>query len=128
MKRSLIIMGILAVSFVLILSFFFLNTSKCTAKNPENCDSTCSTDDDCIFQCGCGCLNKKKFCSGSEVIDCVGFACECRLNKCERVIECSIDSDCQDIDCSKYGIPGVKEGYKPYCVDDICKCMCYGCL
>ncbi|MEK0337568.1 MAG: hypothetical protein QQN41_09065, partial [Nitrosopumilus sp.] len=39
---------------------------------------------------------------------------------------CSTDSDCDNIDCSSYDSP-VKEGYKPYCVNSFCQCMCYGC-
>ena len=40
--------------------------------------------------------------------------------------ECGDDYECQTINCSKYDT-SEKEGYKPYCVDDKCKCMCYGC-
>jgi len=40
--------------------------------------------------------------------------------------KCSSDEDCLNIDCSKYDTP-VKEGYKPFCIDEKCKCMCYGC-
>ena len=41
--------------------------------------------------------------------------------------KCVSDKECINMDCSKCGIPGVKEGYKPYCVEGKCKCMCYGC-
>ena len=41
--------------------------------------------------------------------------------------KCDSDKDCLNIDCSGYSILGVKEGYKPYCVNKRCKCMCYGC-
>lgn len=40
---------------------------------------------------------------------------------------CASGGDCLKIDCSKYDRPGIKEGYKPNCVDNKCKCMCYGC-
>lgn len=39
---------------------------------------------------------------------------------------CNSDNDCLQINCAKYDTP-VKEGYKPFCVNNICKCMCYGC-
>jgi len=39
---------------------------------------------------------------------------------------CSNKHDCYKIDCSKYDSE-VKSGYKPDCVDNECKCMCYGC-
>jgi hypothetical protein len=41
--------------------------------------------------------------------------------------KCVSDKECINIDCSKFDKPGIKEGYKPYCVEEKCKCMCYGC-
>ena len=39
---------------------------------------------------------------------------------------CTSNETCQNIDCSSYDTP-VKEGYKPFCVDNQCRCMCYSC-
>ncbi len=36
---------------------------------------------------------------------------------------CVSDNECQNIDCSKYDTP-VKEGYKPYCIENKCACLC----
>jgi len=47
--------------------------------------------------------------------------------KSKIVSECISNETCQNIDCSSYDKPGIKEGYKPFCVDNQCKCMCYGC-
>ena len=40
--------------------------------------------------------------------------------------KCISKEECMSIDCSYYDNPS-KEGYKPYCEDGKCKCMCYGC-
>jgi len=42
---------------------------------------SCTTDDDCFSSCGCGCMNKKKFCPGDER-ECDGYPCQCSNNKC----------------------------------------------
>lgn len=39
---------------------------------------------------------------------------------------CNSNETCQNIDCSSYDTP-VKNGYEPFCVDNQCRCMCYGC-
>jgi endonuclease YncB( thermonuclease family) len=39
---------------------------------------------------------------------------------------CKFDSDCFGLDCNKYDNE-VKSGYNPSCVENKCKCMCYGC-
>ncbi len=39
---------------------------------------------------------------------------------------CTLDEQCLSINCSKYDSK-VISGYKPYCVENKCKCMCYGC-
>lgn len=39
---------------------------------------------------------------------------------------CNLNETCQNIDCSSYDTP-IKEGYKPFCVNNQCRCMCYGC-
>lgn len=39
---------------------------------------------------------------------------------------CNSDMDCFGIKCTRYNT-AVKEGYKPYCINKKCKCMCYGC-
>jgi hypothetical protein len=45
----------------------------------------------------------------------------------EVSISCNSNETCQNIDCSSHDKSGIKEGYKPYCVDNQCRCMCYGC-
>ncbi len=40
---------------------------------------------------------------------------------------CNSDEDCLNVNCSGCDVAEVKEGYKPYCVNNKCKCMCYGC-
>jgi hypothetical protein len=45
----------------------------------------------------------------------------------KEITPCILNETCQAIDCSGYGLKGIKEGYKPYCVENRCKCMCYGC-
>ncbi len=40
---------------------------------------------------------------------------------------CKSNEDCVNIDCSKYDMPGLVEGFKPYCLNYKCKCKCYGC-
>ena len=39
---------------------------------------------------------------------------------------CQIANDCSFINCGSYNT-GYKDGFKPDCVDKVCKCMCYGC-
>ena len=39
---------------------------------------------------------------------------------------CSSNDDCSGINCAKHDTP-VKEGYKPFCEANQCKCMCRGC-
>jgi len=39
---------------------------------------------------------------------------------------CSVEVECLSLDCSKYDNE-IKTGYKPDCVNNECKCMCYGC-
>lgn len=49
-----------------------------------------------------------------------------RLYSAELGEECSYDLQCENIDCSSYDNQ-VIEGYEPFCVDNECKCKCYGC-
>ena len=51
----------------------------------------------------------------------------CTSNEtCQIGDTCTSNETCQNIDCSSYDTP-VKEGYKPFCVDNQCRCMCYSC-
>lgn len=43
---------------------------------------SCTTDDDCISSCGCGCINKNKFCPGDQFQECNVYPCQCSNNKC----------------------------------------------
>lgn len=69
--------------------------------------------------------------------NCPNLACStsrntavCKNNVCTEFVNegdsCAFEHQCQNINCSKYDTP-VKNGFKPDCVDDKCKCMCYGC-
>ena len=49
------------------------------------------------------------------------------LPRAELGEECSYEIQCRNIDCSSYD-DQVVEGHEPFCVDNECKCMCYGCL
>ncbi len=62
------------------------DSDLCSPKNPENCNSACNTDDDCVYQCGCGCLNKNEYCGGQLKLTCVETKCECKSNQCEEII------------------------------------------
>lgn len=110
----------------------------------------CQTNEDCVHvatHCSCDCgdaVNKnykemyenrllrcgflslgRRMCSmicNKEVI--------CKNNKCEYFGEydsCTTDSDCEIINCSDYDRPGLLEGFKPYCVENKCKCECRLC-
>jgi len=39
---------------------------------------------------------------------------------------CAASLDCFEIDCSGYDTPA-KSGFRPYCVQEKCQCMCNGC-
>lgn len=107
----------------------------------------CEQDSDCTpvtLQCGgCDCnkyisINKnavlgynsyyERAC-GNQLgeqceIEC-GHMPKCILNQC-MFANCSSNQNCENLDCSSFNSPS-KEGYKPYCIDNTCQCMCYGC-
>lgn len=110
---------------------------------------SCNNDQDCSLVNTPGCCS----CSGGDAINskfieeydgyrrsntrmCWSVACSicllsfkvarCVDNKCIATDTCTNDSDCSSVDCSRLN-SGVKSGYQPYCIENKCKCMCYGC-
>jgi len=75
-------------------------------------DKHCEQVDDCVYTCGCGCINKDSICKfpfGMR-ISCKSFECDCVDNQCvEKQTKipidgianwkiCSVDSDCIIVD------------------------------
>lgn len=46
--------------------------------------------------------------------------------KTEVGASCVLNKTCQNIDCSSYDT-GIVKGFKPFCVNNQCRCMCYLC-
>jgi len=57
---------------------------------------------------------------------CMNYSCECYNLSIKVGTSCEADFECFGLDCSAYDT-SVKEGYKPFCIENKCKCMCYGC-
>ncbi len=96
----------------------------------------CESDFDCTYAI-CSDEKKEMFAacrSRWTVTECLERKCNCAIT-CDEWMEkskkaeadaCADESECRSIDCSKHDMP-MKEGYKPYCVEAKCQCMCYGC-
>lgn len=47
------------------------------------CDKSCNADNDCMFTCGCGDINKNEICHDEGIIyDCVNHEVKCEKGKC----------------------------------------------
>lgn len=62
--------------------FFLSRTLKIVIDIPTIPQTICTKDSDCRSSCGCGCINKNKFCPGDELKECDGYPCQCSNNKC----------------------------------------------
>ena len=55
--------------------------------SPENCDTSCEQDSDCISTCGCGTINKNEICHDEDIIwDCVASEVECANGTCGNIV------------------------------------------
>ncbi|MFC2143146.1 hypothetical protein ACFLQN_01985 [Candidatus Aenigmatarchaeota archaeon] len=59
--------------------------NECSIYHPENCDYSCSTDDDCK-SVACDCVNKDETYDTKNIaISCIAYTCQCIDNTCESV-------------------------------------------
>jgi len=56
----------------------------CSPSNPEFCDKSCERDEDCKYECGCGCISKDETCFSNLVCKLhLCSECYCKDGKCE---------------------------------------------
>ncbi|GEM_PF-5920023 len=147
MKKKWKIVLIIVVILIVAVILFFALIPDSIKIEPEH--KICETDEDCVHvatHCSCHCgdaVNKKylKIYENKAGLLCLGYTgkmcsmiCNkeviCKNNRCEYFGEydsCNLNSDCEVINCSDYEQPGLLEGFKPYCVEDKCRCECRGC-
>ena len=70
---------------ILILLITIYGCSKeCNPDNQVDCDRSCNSEEDCIFYCGCGCINTQESCDYTlKALDCDAAACRCIDNICQ---------------------------------------------
>jgi hypothetical protein len=112
-KKPIIIISIIFVLIIITL------TTLIIIRKPS---VVCTTSSDCVDY-DCHEYNRKL---GAVM---AGYMPICDKNecKCEYFNLCSDDSHCGNVDCSYLDKPGLKEGYKAYCIEEKCECKCYDC-
>jgi len=77
--------GIIALASIALLALLGC-VSQCSIDTPELCNKSCSTDADCQWNCGGGCLNKNEIFDWkglmTEVCPSLETGCSCLDNKC----------------------------------------------
>ncbi|MEM4702933.1 MAG: hypothetical protein QXP53_00375 [Candidatus Pacearchaeota archaeon] len=70
--------------------FFILGSGRvnvsCNQEDPDFCNRSCETDNDCKWMCGCGCINKEEICGYRNFV-CEAFpgSCKCIGNVCKEI-------------------------------------------
>jgi hypothetical protein len=147
-KFTKIVLIVVACVALILVSFLIINKTGLFLAEFKQEWKSCNNDQDCTlvstpgcYSCGKDAVNSKfvneyNNYRSSNTWNCWGVvATQCMLefkvprcenNVCIATDKCSNDSDCSSVDCSRLN-SGVKSGYQPYCIENKCKCMCYGC-
>ncbi len=76
--KNFIILG-----FALLVIGWWLIYYTCSTENFEFCKRDCETDEDCKYECGCGCISKNVLCISNAVCRRhVCSECYCENGKC----------------------------------------------
>jgi len=82
-----VLVGVLVLEILLIAGWWAWKNqiiSTCSALTPQFCEKTCKSDEDCKYECGCGCIAKNEICFPSTVCKRhVCSECYCKNGKCE---------------------------------------------
>ena len=91
MQKSVVIGLVIAIVLLLAITcgyYYFNVMGKCSSRNPNKCNITCSVNDDCKEDCDI-CMNKNEYLQRPPNVGaCLARTnknCKCINNKCEKI-------------------------------------------
>ncbi len=116
-KRCIVAIIVLAIAILIIFLLFFTGKKEICGpaflgegRNTSHCDTSCQTDSDCKYICGCGVINKDEVCdtTGAEV-DCIAPGeIKCAEGECVELTIRDYNNDSTKY-CDNYTYPMTEE-------------------